>query len=167
MTVTGSYCTRDLLLKSTDFCDISQCYVSNLRMRCSPPRDPWMQSRVGKYGVTPAMCDTSSKLRGAVKLDGYLVLFQLSMSLTIHSAVGTEDWSLRGCDTVSIGPWCGIWPWTRGHHAPSKLRQTLTQRRCKNAVGAPGRIPKEFNPQPQHSASVCSVRFSYQQRPCL
>jgi len=50
-----------------------------------------MQSRVAKYGVTPAMCDTSSKLQGAVKLDGYLVSFQLSMGLTIHSAVGTGD----------------------------------------------------------------------------
>jgi len=49
-----------------------------------------MQSRVGKYGVTPAMCDTRSKLQGAVKLEGYLVSFQLSRSLTIHCAVGTE-----------------------------------------------------------------------------
>jgi len=167
MTVTASYCTRALLLKSIDFCDISKCYVSNLRMRCSPPRDPWMQSRVGKYGVTPTMCDTSSKLQGAVKLGGYFVSFQLSMTLPIHFAVSTEDWSLLGCDTVSIGPWWGLWPWTRGHHVPSKPRQTLTQRRCKIPAGALGHIPKEFNPQPRHKVSVCSVRFSYRQRPCL
>jgi hypothetical protein len=50
-----------------------------------------MQSRVGKYGITPTMCDTSSKLQGAVKLDDYVVSFQLSMTLTIHIAMSTED----------------------------------------------------------------------------